>query len=185
LRFYLKVDPNTEPLRNSVLISQVWQGSSVAVGSRPALGPAFAISITDSTHAPDSVDVDFRYRNEVSRANPPRFFASYTAKKGTWHSFQVAMTPRYPGHPDGPGEILVWIDQPIDAEPARTSALNFAASDEKQSRFYWGYPPDATTSLGNSFDVRVGIYRPEPLVHVRFWMDGVKLAGSVAELLGP
>ncbi|HXK17375.1 MAG TPA: hypothetical protein VNG33_06225, partial [Polyangiaceae bacterium] len=42
LRFYLRVDPAVTGLGASPLISQVWQGFSVAMGKRPPLGPAFS-----------------------------------------------------------------------------------------------------------------------------------------------
>jgi hypothetical protein len=185
LRFSLRVDPGVHELKKAALISQVWQASSVAVGRRPALGPVFAISIAENHRDSQQIDVDFRYRNEVSALNPPHPFATYPIKRDEWHTFHVQMTPRHVGHPDGPGEILVWVEQGLHAELESTRALNYSAIEPTRYQFYWGYPPDPSTSLGSRFDVRVGLYRPEPMTFVKFWLDDVKLTNDKAQLAGP
>jgi hypothetical protein len=184
LRFFLKVDPGLGALRNAPLISQIWQQSSVEYGNRPALGPAFAISITADAQDETLVDVDFRYRNEISEENPPHFFVHRPIKKGEWHAFHVRMLPRFLGHPNGRGEILVWFDQGLDAVLDPTRAINYSSVDDSSYRFYWGYVPDPQTRLGGTFDVRVGLYRAEPLVSTKFWLDAVKLARDSNSLRG-
>jgi hypothetical protein len=185
LRFDLNVDHSVDGLRRAALISQVWQASSVAVGGRPALGPVFAISIGSSRTDPSIIDVDFRYRNEVSSSNPPHPFFSQAIRKGEWHTFHVEMTPRQVGHQEGRGQILVWVDHGQHETLEPSAALNFRAGDDSGHRFHWGYPPDPTTSLGNSFDVRVGIYRPEPLTQIKFWMDRVLLTRDKSLVTDP
>jgi hypothetical protein len=184
LRFFLRVDPAVSNLKNTALISQTWQGSSMALGGRPAVGPAFTIALIYDDRDDELIDLQFRYRNEVSAENPAHFFFQYPVKKGEWHAFHLKLTPRFVGHPDGPGEVLIWVDQPLNAELDPTHAVNYDASDHSSHEFYWGYPPDPETRLGSSFDVRVGIYRPEPLTFLKFWMDGVKLTREKTALAG-
>jgi hypothetical protein len=175
LHFFLRVDPGVVDLEEPNLISQTWQFASVAIGKRPALGPAFSIALISNPRETELVDMQFRYRNEVTARDSAHLFLVHSVKKGEWHSFHLQMTPRYMGQPDGPGEILVWADQAADAEPDRQRALNYDAHTDSAYRFYWGYPPDPETRLEDTFDVRVGIYRPEPLAWIKFWLDGVTL----------
>lgn len=182
LRFFIRVAPRVTGLITSALISQVWQYASVQIGKRPAVGPPFAISLSSNTEHPDLIDAQFRYRDEVSVENPPHFFLIQPITKGEWHSFDVRLTPRHVGHPDGPGEILVWLDAGLgpDLDPKR--ALNYDERDSSRYRFHWGYPPDPQTGLGPTFEVRVGIYRPEPLTWMKFWLDGIELTREPASL---
>jgi hypothetical protein len=183
LRFLLRVDPTVD-VTEHVLISQAWQFASVAIGSRPTLGPAFSIALSNDPHDPDRVLLQFRYRNVVVARDQPNLFFEYPVKKGEWHNLHCALTPRYVGHPSGPGAILIWIDQGPTEERDPTRARNFRARDVSGHRFYWGYPPDPSTRLEERFEVRVGIYRPEPFTSVKFWMDDVELTRTAADLAG-
>lgn len=180
LRFFIRVDPRVTGLTTSALISQVWQYASIQIGNRPPLGPPFAISLHSNAENPDLIDTQFRYRDEVSAENPPHFFLIQPITKGQWHSFDVRLTPRHVGHPDGPGEILVWLDAGTGPNFDPKRALNYDERDSSRYRFHWGYPPDPQTRLGPTFEVRVGIYRPEPLTWMKFWLDGVELTREPA-----
>jgi hypothetical protein len=182
LSFYLKVDPDVVDLPEPALISQTWQFASVAIGKRPALGPAFSIALISNQRDRDLVDVQFRYRNVVGPRDGAHLFLVHPLRKGEWHKFAIHMTPRYDGHPDGRGEILVWVDPAPGGPLELTRALNYDANDDGSYRFYWGYPPDPETRLESAFDVRVGIYRPEPLTWLKFWLDGVRLTRHKVDL---
>lgn len=183
LSFRLRVDPAVVGLGARALISQAWQFASVGIGDRPPLGPAFYVTLMSDPRDDDKVLIQFLYRNEVSAANPPHLIYERAVVKGEWHSFRMALTPRHLGHADGPGSILIWVDRDEGSlEPA--DAANFKANDPTTYRVYWGYPPDPKTRLGGSFEVRVGIYRPEPLTFIRFWMDQVQFERERSALPG-
>lgn len=182
LRFHLRVDPAVKQLEEPNLISQTWQMASVAIGRRPAIGPAFSIALISNPRSDELVDVQFRYRNTVTVRDSAQLFLVHPIKKGDWVAFHVRMTPRYVGHPAGLGEILVWAgpDATGELEPKRALNYGVPGAAESSYRFAWGYPLDPETRLGDAFDVRVGIYRPEPLVWLKFELDGVELTRNKA-----
>lgn len=185
LQFFIRVDPDFERNLEGSLIMQAWQGYSTAYGARPALGPAFSILLVSSPGSDDVVDLEFRTRTEVSAEDRHRVFGRYPISKGTWHSVRLELTPRYVGHPDGPGQILVWLDQGPEPTLAPERAINYDAHDPSHYRFHWGYPPDPETRLGSSFDVRMGIYRAGPYTRFKFGLDGIVLTRDKAELPRP
>jgi hypothetical protein len=185
-RFFFRVDPALVGLNEHSLISQVWQFASVAIGPRPAIGPAFSIAITSDPDDSDRVIMQFRYRNTVSARDRATIFFEYPIKKGEWRSFHLELTPRYIGHPQGPGSILIWADRGLDGARLEPElALNYRKNDPSSYNFYWGYPPDPSTRLTEAFEVRVGIYRPEPLTSIKYWMDGIKFTRRREDIAGP
>ncbi|MDP5210010.1 hypothetical protein [Microbulbifer sp. 2205BS26-8] len=174
LRFYFKVHPDTKVGGQRAIISQVWQHDSTAYGSRPALGPAFAIFLRDHGSDPNKMYVDFTYRNEVSKQNPAVTFHTDTIWKSSWYVYHVKMKARY----DGPrGVILLWKNKGLHNKFSLEEAINYSSVYDGNYKFYWGYPPSPENGLQSKFSIRVGIYRPMT-DYFTFWMDSIKVTST-------
>lgn len=181
LRFYIKVHPDTTVGPQRAIISQTWQIGSGGNAVRGALGPAFAVMMSNQDAS--RVNLDFTYRNNPDPSqNAAHTFASTVINKDQWYSFHVQMKAKYDG---ARGAILVWKNH--DSSNLNvTEALNYSAIDDSSWKFHWGYPPEPTIAGGleNAFDVRVGLYRPAPMDNLTFWLDNVRLTDSAASMPG-
>ncbi len=181
-RFYLRVHPDTN-LRRRSIITQVWQSGSTARPDRPALGPAFAIKLRQHPD-PKKLYVDFTYRNDVSAQNLAVTFHTDVILKNKWYNYHLKMLARHPGFSGGRGAILIFKDRGLCGSLPTEAAINYSAKDSSKYKFYWGYRPDPQTYLKDTFDIRVGIYRPVPNGYFAFWMDSIKLTSTVSQMCG-
>jgi hypothetical protein len=136
------------------IVAQVWQHSSVAYGSRPALGPVAYVVV--SRHSdPAKHYLTVRVRSEVSSDNPSVEVWRESRFVGKWTHVVLDLAPRTPG----PGGLRV----------ATGGVVRYDSTTQ------WGYAPDPETKLGDGFQIRIGAYRPAPQGAFRATLDSVRL----------
>lgn len=182
LRFYLKVSPNTDISHS--LISQVWQlGSTGNKYGRKAVGPALSASLTPHPQA-NKAYINFVHRNDNNLPSGRRFFRTEITK-GQWYNFHMLLIPRYVGFsPPGRGLVLIWRNKGLNNDLVNSQAINYDPAHSSKYKFFWGFKPGSgPTDRKFTFDIRVGLYRPQG-DPITFWMDSLKLTTSRSAIKG-
>lgn len=159
LAFDFYIDPISETPQNWVAICQAWQVCT-------ATPPPFSIHVRSDAYNSeypdaDHVILDFEMRDDSMIEGDATNVWSVTVEKGTWHNLILQLQPS-PLNDGETGQMAIYYDN----EPGEAPDYVWAND--------WGYSTNTVNIFGDTFDVRVGVYRRKQMRAFSWFVDNIR-----------